>query len=193
MMLGRFSRAIAITLPGMFLSQPGSEILASYHCARITVSIESAIISRDGSDDFIPSVPIEMPSLTPIVWKIRPTNPASCTPRLTSFANSFRCMLHGLPSQPMLAIPTWAFCISSSVMPIPYSIACEPTCERFCVNCALYLFNMASYSFHHNVMPTAVEWIIYRRAKLLFRPRRNAVSTYKATMIFSNTISTMTL
>jgi hypothetical protein len=31
MMEGRLSRAIAMTLPGMFLSQPGSDTLASYH------------------------------------------------------------------------------------------------------------------------------------------------------------------
>jgi hypothetical protein len=30
MMLGRFKRAMAITLPGMFLSQPGRLTLASY-------------------------------------------------------------------------------------------------------------------------------------------------------------------
>lgn len=33
---------MAMMVPGMFLSQPGSEMLASYHCALITVSIESA-------------------------------------------------------------------------------------------------------------------------------------------------------
>ena len=47
---GRFSRAIAMTDPGMFLSQPGTVTSASYHCAPITVSIESAIRSRDGSE-----------------------------------------------------------------------------------------------------------------------------------------------
>ena len=37
------TRAMAITVPGMFLSHPGSETLASYHCADMTVSIESAV------------------------------------------------------------------------------------------------------------------------------------------------------
>jgi hypothetical protein len=41
---------MAMTLPGMFLSQPGMVTSASYHCAPITVSIESAIRSRDGSE-----------------------------------------------------------------------------------------------------------------------------------------------
>ena len=43
---GRFRRPIAIRQPGMFLSQPGSVINASYHCAPMIVSIESAIRSR---------------------------------------------------------------------------------------------------------------------------------------------------
>ena len=47
---GRFTRPIAIRQPGMFLSQPGIETFASYHCAHITVSIESAIRSRDWSE-----------------------------------------------------------------------------------------------------------------------------------------------
>jgi hypothetical protein len=41
---------MAITHPGMFLSQPGMEIFASYQWAAITVSIESAMISRDCSE-----------------------------------------------------------------------------------------------------------------------------------------------
>lgn len=44
---------------------PGSATLASYHCAPMTVSIESAIRSRDCSEKLMPDVPIEMPSLTP--------------------------------------------------------------------------------------------------------------------------------
>ena len=39
----------------------------SYHCARVTVSMESAIRSRDCSENDMPSVPIDMPSLTPTV------------------------------------------------------------------------------------------------------------------------------
>ena len=32
MMVGRLSRAAAMMVPGIFLSQPGSETLPSYHC-----------------------------------------------------------------------------------------------------------------------------------------------------------------
>ena len=60
---------MAINAPGMFLSQPGRAIRASYHWALITVSIESAIRSRDCSEKPMPLVPMDMPSLTPMVLK----------------------------------------------------------------------------------------------------------------------------
>ena len=58
---------MAIITPGMFLSQPGIEILASYHCPPITVSILSAFKSLDYRLYRMPFVPIEMPSDTPTV------------------------------------------------------------------------------------------------------------------------------
>jgi hypothetical protein len=64
----------------MFLSQPGIVIAASYHWAPITVSIESAMRSRDWREYDIPGVPIEIPSDTPIVLKRMPTMPAAWTP-----------------------------------------------------------------------------------------------------------------
>src|SRR5437879_10386958 len=60
-------RAIAIIAPGMFLSHPPTASTPSIHCAAHTVSTESAITSRETSEYFIPSVPIEIPSLTVIV------------------------------------------------------------------------------------------------------------------------------
>lgn len=48
MMEGRLNLAMAITTPGMFLSHPGREMLASYHWPHITVSMLSAMMSRDG-------------------------------------------------------------------------------------------------------------------------------------------------
>ena len=97
---------MAITQPGMFLSQPGRDILASYHCAPITVSMESAMRSRDCSEKLMPSVPIEIPSLTPMVLKRMPSRPAASTPCFTFAARSRRCMLQVLPSYHMLAMPT---------------------------------------------------------------------------------------
>mmetsp|Transcript_43047 Transcript_43047/g.78263 ORF Transcript_43047/g.78263 Transcript_43047/m.78263 type:complete len:389 (-) Transcript_43047:384-1550(-) len=47
---GLLTRIMAITQPGMFLSHPGMVTKASYHCAPITVSMLSAMISRDGKE-----------------------------------------------------------------------------------------------------------------------------------------------
>jgi len=60
--LGMLSRAIAMMQPGMFLSQPPMATTPSKPSQPTTVSIESAMTSRDTSEYFIPSVPIEMPS-----------------------------------------------------------------------------------------------------------------------------------
>ena len=56
-----------MTIAGMFLSQPPMATSPSKPSAPATVSSESAITSRDTSEYFIPSVPIEMPSETVMV------------------------------------------------------------------------------------------------------------------------------
>ena len=66
----------------------------------------------------MPPVPIEMPSLTPMVLKRMPTMPAVVTPARTVVAKSFRCMLQELPSYHMLAMPTCGLCMSASVRPV---------------------------------------------------------------------------
>lgn len=106
MIEGRLTRAMAMIVPGMFLSQPGSEMLASYHWAPITVSMLSAIKSRDCRLKDMPSVPIDWPSLTPMVLNIKPTMPWSCTPALTVSARDSRCMLQGLLSYHTDEMPT---------------------------------------------------------------------------------------
>ena len=85
-----FSRAIAIIAPGMFLSQPPTASTPSMLCAPQTVSIESAITSRETSEYFIPSVPIEIPSLTVIVPKICGMAPAARTRGLGPVARARR-------------------------------------------------------------------------------------------------------
>ena len=89
-----------------------------------TVSIESAIISLEGSENRIPGVPIEIPSLTPIVLNTNPTKDWSFTPTLISCAKLLRCILHGLPSYPVEAIPIKGFSKSSLVIPIACNMAC---------------------------------------------------------------------
>ena len=122
---GRFSRPIAITTPGMFLSQPGKATRPSYHWADMTVSTESAIRSRLCSEYDMPSVPIEMPSDTPIVSNRIPIRPLSTTPLFTSVPRSPRCMLHGLPSYQQAAIPICGLLRSALLKPVANSIACD--------------------------------------------------------------------
>ena len=93
---GRFSRNIAITQPGIFLSHPPNATNASKPSHPTTVSIESAITSRETKEYFIPSVPIEIPSEIVIVLKITAFPPASSAPSAASLANTSICELHGV-------------------------------------------------------------------------------------------------
>src|SRR3954467_1725449 len=81
----------------------------------------------------MPSVPIEMPSLTPIVLNLIPTHPPAVTPRLTWSASVFRCMLHGLPSYQTLAIPTCGLSRAAGDRPVARSIACDAPWIAGCV------------------------------------------------------------
>src|SRR5690606_650092 len=88
----------------------------------------------------MPSVPLLMPSLTPIVLNTSPTNSLSHTAVLTSCASLFKCMLQVLPSKPVLTMPTCALVRSCSVRPIPYNIACDAGSVGSWVIVLLYLF-----------------------------------------------------
>src|SRR5437868_10560345 len=90
----------------------------------------------------MPSVPIDNPSLTPMVLKRMPTSPTALTPDLTSAARRSRCMLQVLPSYHMLQMPTCAFCMSDCVRPVPYSMACDAPWLRGCVTRDEYLFTV---------------------------------------------------
>ena len=63
---GRFSSAAAIAMPGMILSQFGTSTSPSSAWARVMISTESMMSSRLGSENFIPSWFIAMPSQTPM-------------------------------------------------------------------------------------------------------------------------------
>ncbi len=93
-----FSRASAITVAGIVLSQPEIAITASNMCASTTSSIESAITSRLGSDARIPGVPIVIPSEIAIVFSSIGVPPAARIPSLTFAASARRWKLHGIVS-----------------------------------------------------------------------------------------------
>jgi len=120
---GRLSRASAITVPGIVLSQPDSATTASNKWPRATNSIESAITSRLIKEAFMPSVPIEMPSETAIVLYSIGVPPAARMPAFTRSAKRRRWKLQGMTSIQVLATPTSGFDKSSSVNPTAFNIA----------------------------------------------------------------------
>jgi len=89
MTLGRFRRAMAITIPGMVLSHPEMPTKPSSRWPRTTTSTESATTSRLTSEAFMPSVPMAMPSVTEIVLNSMGVPPAARMPSFT-FSASFR-------------------------------------------------------------------------------------------------------
>jgi len=69
-----------IMQPGMFLSQPPMVTSASKPWQPTTASIESAMTSRDTSEYFIPSVPIEIPSEMVMVLNTTALPPTALAP-----------------------------------------------------------------------------------------------------------------
>ena len=95
---GMSSRASAITVPGIVLSQPDRATTPSKRWPRATSSIESAMTSRETSEVFIPLVPIVMPSEIAIVLSSIGVPPAARTPSLTFAASARWLKLHGIVS-----------------------------------------------------------------------------------------------
>src|SRR5829696_8843762 len=108
----------------------------------MTVSMESAMRSRDCNEKLMPSVPIEMPSLTPIVLKRMPTQFEAATPSFTYAPRSCRCMLQGLPSYQTAPMPTCGLFRSSGVSPVAISIAWLAPWLAGCVMRLEYLFSL---------------------------------------------------
>ena len=85
----------------------------------------------------MPFVPMEIPSLTPMVLNCIPSRPALSTPSFTLWFRSIRCMLHGLPEYHTELMPTCALFMSASLIPVAYSMACDAPCDLGCVMCLL--------------------------------------------------------
>ena len=73
-------------------------------------STESAITSRDGSDDFMPWWPMAMPSVTVMVQNSRGVPLAAATPFFTAWAWRMSEMLQGAASFQQVATPTSGWC-----------------------------------------------------------------------------------
>ncbi len=91
-MEGMLMRQAAMTIPGTILSQFGTSTSPSNWWALAMVSTLSAINSRLGSEYFMPSCPIAIPSHTPIAGTIIGVPPAIRTPALTASVILSRCI-----------------------------------------------------------------------------------------------------
>ncbi len=80
--------------------------------------MESAITSRDTSDDFMPWWPMAMPSVTVMVQNSRGVPPASSTPVFADCAWRISAMLQGAASFQHDTTPTKGRWICSSSSPM---------------------------------------------------------------------------
>ena len=134
------SRPAAIAPPGFVLSQATSWTRPSKRWPRATSSIESAITSREMSEARMPDVPIDTPSETAIVLNSIGVPPASLTPRLTCTARSRWLRLHGIVSIQVVPTPMIGLARSSSLKPVPLSMARAPARSGPSVSAALCRF-----------------------------------------------------
>src|SRR5882724_4187731 len=108
---------MAMSDPGMFLSQPPMATKPSMPAQPTTVSMESAMTSRETREYFMPSVPMEMPSEMVMVLKTMALPPPAFAPFSDSSASLSRCMLHGVTLLQVEAMPMMGFWKSASVKP----------------------------------------------------------------------------
>ncbi len=97
----------------------------------ITVSMESAMTSRDTREYFIPCVPIEMPSEMVMVLKMSGLLPALATPSDAAMASLSMWMLQGVTWLHVDAMPICDFAKSHRSNPTAWSMA------RLCARSAL--------------------------------------------------------
>ena len=116
-------RAIAITLPGMFLSQPPTATTPSMRWPLTATSMESAMTSRETSEYFMPSVPMPMPSVTVGKPKTCGMAPASLSAAITRSTSGWMPALQGFIVEWPFATPMMGFSKSPSVKPTARNIA----------------------------------------------------------------------
>ena len=110
-------------MAGSVLSQPATTTRASYAWARTTVSMESAMTSRETSEKRIPGVFWLIPSETEMVLKTLGENALSMSERSSAVAIGSWVIEQGLIPEPLLAMPTTGRLKSSSSRPIARIIA----------------------------------------------------------------------
>jgi len=131
--VGMFSRMVAISMPGVILSQFEMQIMASAQCAFTMYSTESAMSSRLGSEYSMPPCPMAMPSSTAIVLNSRGIAPAARTASDTTWPTSRRCTCPGTNSVKLFATAMIGLPMSSLATPVARSRARAPAMFLPCV------------------------------------------------------------
>ena len=131
--VGMFSRMVAISMPGVILSQFEMQIMASAQCAFTMYSTESAISSRLGSEYSMPPCPMAMPSSTAIVLNSRGIAPAARMASATTWPTSRRCTCPGTNSVKLFATAMIGLPMSSRATPVARSRARAPAMFLPCV------------------------------------------------------------
>ena len=120
MTAGMFTRSMAISIPGVTLSQLGIITMPSKGWACAIISTESAMISRLASEYFIPVWFMAIPSHTPIVPNAMGVPPAILMPALTASKILSRWIWPGMISLWAWAMPIKGLLISSLVYPMAF-------------------------------------------------------------------------
>ena len=113
---------------------------------KVTVSIESAMTSLLTRDAFMPSVPMEMPSLMVMVPNMKGTLSAALSPSLTFCAWRSRWTLQGVTSEARLAMATKGLSMSASSSPVARSIARAPARSGPSVTARLFFLRSTATS-----------------------------------------------
>ncbi len=137
-----FSRMAAMSMPGVILSQLLMQTSASALCAFTIYSMESAIMSREGSEYNMPSCPMAMPSSTAMVLNSAAKHPSFSTSFFTSWPMSCRCTWPGTNCVNELAMAMMGLPICSRVIPLACHNARAPAMSRPCVLVALRRFSL---------------------------------------------------
>ena len=116
--VGMLARMAPRIMPGTILSQLGMQIMASKQWALTIDSTQSAMSSRLGSEYFMPSWPMAMPSQMPIVLNSKGTPPASRMHCLIHSATLFRWQWPGMISTKELQTAMKGFLKSSRLTPV---------------------------------------------------------------------------
>ena len=97
-MAGMLRRRAAMSMPGIILSQLATRIRPSTGWAVAMISMESAMISREGREYFMPAWFMARPSQTPMTPNSRGVPPFKRTPALAAWVILSRWMCPGMNS-----------------------------------------------------------------------------------------------